>query len=1090
MNKPLKLSLVSLAVIVTLFLGAGAFILTLDPNDHKPWIADKFRTETGRELILGGEIGLTLYPWLSLILNDVQIGNAEGFGNEPMFAADNAVVRVKLIPLLRQHYEIDTVKLNGARLNLAVNADGRNNWSDLAGEAAAPSPAATAPSAGLPLGNIILGGVDVRGASLQFDDRAADVRYEINDLNFTTGELVYGAPIELALDLQFLASRPALSASANLTGTVLYDLDNGRYEITPLQLTSQLRGANLPNGRAEITLSTGLKVDLQADTLSLADLTLTALGSELQASVEGQNVTTANAVFQSSLRMVGSDLALLFKAAEIEPLASQLAGLTNRAFEFSTDVTVDGGRGTASIPVLNASLLGTTVSGAFQASAIQTSTPAVQGTLIAAGPDLPTVVEVVGQITGGRNSLLAQAGRDLRQVTNKSFAIDAEFDANLASGNVSVPRLDLRLLGATVDGNLVASNVQTDQPVVRGRLVAAGPDLPLLLQIAGYFQGTESALFQTAGKLTGLGNKAFTLNAEFDADLASGNISVPALTASSLGFQLSGNVSSRDFTARTGSMEGALTLSGQNLRGLLTALDQKDLGDVVQSLSLQVGLTGNRSALAVSPLKFDVVLSGANIPNSPVTLALDAGSRLNLDQETLTVDNFTVTGLGLNATGKLNATQLFDAPAANGEIAVADFNLRRLLQQLNQPVPEMADPNTLQRVSLGASFNGNQNYLNLSNLRVGLDETRLTGSVTVQNFSPLGLDFDLNVTELDADRYLATKAPQGAATQTTTTTTEIPVDLIRELRLNGQLVIDTLTLSGLHMSDLELGVNAEDGNLVLAPLSANLYEGNFSGTVGLNATGAVPRASIDANLQRVALEPLMTDFMGAAYISGRGNVQFTVSAQGMDTLALKRSLGGTGRIALEDGVLTGVDVAGVIGQVETILRSRRVAEVQRGQQTAFETFTATLAITNGVVASNDLLIKSPGIQITGRGTLVDLNTDAIGYNLVTSVDRSTATRDTVQYDIGGYSIPIACTGLISAPRCLPDTSEIVRTALANEVQRRVGDLLDRAIGTDTPTPPAADSTTTDPATPDPAAPTTPANPTDELINRALNRIFN
>src|SRR5690606_6796604 len=133
----------------------------------------------------------------------------------------------------------------------------------------------------------------------------------------------------------------------------------------------------------------------------------------------------------------------------------------------------------------------------------------------------------------------------------------------------------------------------------------------------------------------------------------------------------------------------------------------------------------------------------------------------------------------------------------------------------------------------------------------------------------------------------------------------------------------------------------------------------------------------------------------------------------------KRSLSGDGSIALENGVLNGVDVSRVLTQLETILRSRRVAEIQRGQQTPFDTFTATLAINNGVIASNNLLLRSPGFQVTGSGTLLDLSDDSIAFDLVTTVDRSTASRGDQQYDIGGYSLPIACTGALGSPRCLP-----------------------------------------------------------------------
>lgn len=1090
MNKPLKITLAVTGVVVVLLVAAVVTVVNIDPNNHKRWIADQFRDYTGRDLSIGGEIGFTLYPWLGVSLSQVVIGNADGFGEEPMFLADEAEIRVKLLPLLSQHYEINTVKLYGARVNLAVNAAGVSNWADLLGDQASPedSEGDTAEAAGFPLGNIILGGVDVVNASVQLDDRATNVRYDISELSFKTDALVYGQPIDLNITLQAAATRPDLSARVALTGTLFYDLDTGRYEIAPLTLTSTLTGVNLPDGTADIAMHAALKMDLNADTLTVSDLNLVALGSELQATIQGQRVTTAP-VFQTDLRISGNDLAQLFRVAEIEPLATQLAGLNNRAFELTTELAVDTGRGTARIPMLRASLLGTSIDGAFQATDIQTPTPAVSGRLQASGPDLPTVVEVLGQIAGGRNSPLSQAGRDLSQVSSKSFAIDAQFDANLRTGNVTVPTLDVRVLGATVTGDLVANNIQSDSPVIRGKLVAAGPDLPLLMQIAGRFQGVDSPLFTTANKLKDLSGKAFSVNAVFDADMQRGNINVPTFSASSLGFEISGNVTTRDLSARNGNVDGALTLTGQNLRGLLRALEQPELGDVLQNVSLQVGVSGSRTALIASPVALNLVFSGDRIPNSPATVTLNADSKLNLDQESLQVERFTLAGLGLNASGKINADKLLDAPTFTGEVSVASFNLRRLLQQLNQAVPEMADNRTLETVSLGTAFSGNSNRIGLSDLNLNLDQTTVRGSLSVENFAKPAVVFDINVTELNADRYLAPPSTAPATASAPVTASDIPVEMIRDLNVKGQLTVEALTFTGLQLADLSLGINAAAGDVQVSPLRANLYQGRFAGSMGLDVTGPVAIARVAANLEAVALEPLMLDFMDASYLSGRGNVQFDVTSRGNDTSLLKTSLTGTGRIALEDGVLKGVDVAGVLGQVETILRSRRVAEIQRGQQTAFETFSATLAITNGVVASNDLLIKSPGIQISGRGTLVDLNTDAIGYNMLTSVDKSTANRNDVQYDIGGYSVPIACTGSISSPRCLPDAGEIVRTALVSETERRVGDLIQRTLGTE-PQQPAATAADGTPLPVDPSAPPVPpANATDQLINRALNRIL-
>jgi len=126
-----------------------------------------------------------------------------------------------------------------------------------------------------------------------------------------------------------------------------------------------------------------------------------------------------------------------------------------------------------------------------------------------------------------------------------------------------------------------------------------------------------------------------------------------------------------------------------------------------------------------------------------------------------------------------------------------------------------------------------------------------------------------------------------------------------------------------------------------------------------------------------------------------------------------------------------------------MIRSRRLVPLDRGSSTEFEEVSATLEIRDGVIRSDDLRLLSPGFRVTGQGILLNLNDNSLDYDLETSVDRATATRGEEEYDIGGYSVPIACRGNVDSPVCTPDVEAIVRRALGNEIERRVGDFLDR-----------------------------------------------
>ena len=108
-------------------------VVSIDPDDYKGWIASKFHERTGRTLSLDGDVAVTLYPWLGLEVNEAGMGNAPGFGDAPFLHVDHAKVRVKLLPLLRSRYEVDTVHVRGAVINLARDEQGVSNWDDLVG---------------------------------------------------------------------------------------------------------------------------------------------------------------------------------------------------------------------------------------------------------------------------------------------------------------------------------------------------------------------------------------------------------------------------------------------------------------------------------------------------------------------------------------------------------------------------------------------------------------------------------------------------------------------------------------------------------------------------------------------------------------------------------------------------------------------------------------------------------------------------------------------------------------------------------------------------------------------------------------------
>jgi uncharacterized protein involved in outer membrane biogenesis len=950
----LKSLLAIVVVLVVVVAGALLYLVNMDPNNHKDRITAMVAEQTGLTLHLDGDIGLTFYPWFGISVENVTVDNPPGYGDTHLLRLDSAQLRFMLLPALRGRYEIDTIRLHGADINLIVNEQGRGNWEGLIDEAETEPPSSVEPG-DMGLANVRLGGVDIRNGRLGFDDRQNGQQYEIRNFNASTGELIYGEPIALELALDAISSQPQLEASTRLEGTIAYSDDGQRFDIAPLRLDMTLSGPNVPDGSADVRLATNVHVDLAADTLNITALELDGPGLSLLAEISGRQIQGSSPQFDTELTLNGDDLGLLFRIAEMDELAERIASLDSPGYDISTALSISP-----------------------------------------------------------------------------------------ATGGVDLTRLEASLLGASIDGRLSASGMDGDNAQINGVLNANGPDLPLLLQVAGRFLGNDSPLTLYGEQLASLSQRGFQLETEFDVDLAQGNINLPQLRADALGLRLDGRLTASDFN-NNGPISGNLQLRGEQLPPLLRAIDQGDLADSLRSINLETEVSGRQDDLVISPLRLALRLEGPAVTGGPQTINISASSRMNLDQERLEVERLEISGAGLDVQGNVLVNRFIEAPAFEGQLQVATFNLRQLLQQLGQEAPDTPDSNALTSVGLQADFSGDLDSISSQTLTLILDETTVNGNLSVQNFEQPRVRFNIEIDRIDADRYLpepATEAEVAAAEEEV----ELPVDLLRALDVEGSLAIADLRILGLRLANLAASVDAGDGTLALSPMSMDLYQGRYEGELALNVQNDMPALRFNTSLESVALQPLMIDLVDATFLSGIGTISLALESSGPTVSSLIRNLDGSGDMVVNDGVLRGVNIGGTLAQIETMIRSQRVASLDRGEETRFEQFSATLNIAQGAIRSNDLEILAPGFRVTGSGLLADLGEDRINFNLTAAVDRSTATVGEQEYDIGGHSLPIACTGSMSAPRCLPDFEAVVRQALGGAIERRLGDFLQRQLG--------------------------------------------
>lgn len=175
-SRRILIALAALAGLVVLALaGLYIFLLSFDYDALKPRIVAAVRAATGRELTLGGPLGLAVSARPRLQVEDVALSNPAWCSQRQMFSARRALVVVDLWPLVSQHrLVVRQLILEGLDLNLERDDQGRTNldFNPVGHESPPPTPAAGQTAAGETLA-LSFQSVVVDDARLHWRDQGA-----------------------------------------------------------------------------------------------------------------------------------------------------------------------------------------------------------------------------------------------------------------------------------------------------------------------------------------------------------------------------------------------------------------------------------------------------------------------------------------------------------------------------------------------------------------------------------------------------------------------------------------------------------------------------------------------------------------------------------------------------------------------------------------------------------------------------------------------------------------------------------------------------------------------------------------------------
>ena len=385
-----------------------------------------------------------------------------------------------------------------------------------------------------------------------------------------------------------------------------------------------------------------------------------------------------------------------------------------------------------------------------------------------------------------------------------------------------------------------------------------------------------------------------------------------------------------------------------------------------------------------------------------------------------------ISGISVNKIDIRKADVTWKDQASNAQYAVRNLNFQTGKIVVGEPVEvrlafdvESGKPSVSRHLDLKSrtKLDLEKQSLEITNLALSVDETRLTGSLAIKNFDKPAYRFDLALDQIDLDRYMPAPAPAPASAKPGAAApaqpVEIPLSLLRSLDVQGKLGIQKLKAMNLRSSDVTIQVSAKDGLITLGPNKAKLYNGSYAGRTALDVRGQTPLLTIDESVSGIELAPALKDALQFDKFAGSANLSAKVTAQGLDANRIMETLNGTAAFSVHKGAVKGMDLKKMLDTVKTAQRDNLMQKLtelkpQPGDETPFTQLSGTARITDGVVQNDDLKVQSPDlVNVSGKGS-------------------ANLPRQTLDYTVTVGQYPVNMSGPFSNPKFRVDTSAVLK----------------------------------------------------------------
>jgi AsmA protein len=295
MNKPIKVTLLCIIGIPLIILSVLLCVfLFKDANDFKSTIEEQAKAQIGLNLKIEDKLSWSLIP-IGIEVNKLSILDQS---EAPFASADKIVASIDFWSLFKGSPKVETILLDGLKLELIQVSDTENNWSKILppkSEEQSESLTTKAPQTETesdgeksPL-NFLIESFQLINTGIRFESIPHAIQLEIKHLNLSLSQITLGETFPLTVSYSLSEAKNQINIDSILKANLFASKDLTKFTLSNLQNSYEVNAPNISSKTINLNLASNLDIDTKAESVDISSLMISLNNLTLKGQAEIRN---------------------------------------------------------------------------------------------------------------------------------------------------------------------------------------------------------------------------------------------------------------------------------------------------------------------------------------------------------------------------------------------------------------------------------------------------------------------------------------------------------------------------------------------------------------------------------------------------------------------------------------------------------------------------------------------------------------------------------------------------------------------------------------------------------------------------------